>query len=83
MHVRKHSGERPFVPSLECGANAALIIESDIPQLTCTGQGFIKEYDLRVHVRKHSGERPFVPSLECGANAALIIESDIPQLTYT
>ncbi len=46
MHVRKHSGERPLIPNLEYGANAALIIESDIPQLTVYLAGF------------HQGVRP-------------------------
>jgi hypothetical protein len=71
VHLRKHRGERPFVSSLECGANAVLLIESDSPQPTLYLAGF------------HQGVRPARARacLECGANAGLLIESDIPQLT--
>jgi len=77
-HMRTHSGVKPYVCNMcnkafKTAGNlkshmmarhvGVKLAKSNLcPQC---GQGFVKEYDLRVHIRRHQGERPF-GCLTCG-----------------
>jgi len=78
IHMRIHNNDRPFLCNL-CGRcfvtrgqlkshklNRHVGVKHAKTHLCqeC-GQGFVKEFDLRVHMRKHTGERPFVCN-DCG-----------------